>query len=321
MAGEQISDALAQQEWLDPISDVVQKSIEDAYRASGRTGQQIKNLLSGTWLGHPVHPAITDVPVGAFTASLVFDLLDASTGSATWAAAADATLGIGLIGATGAALSGLNDWHFTTDRPRRIGMAHALLNVGATSLYLTSWLLRRAGARRTGRMLSYAAYGTIAFSAWIGGDIVYDQRVGINHAPEEAPTEFVPVLDESTLQEGKPRRVDANGVPVMVVRSQGHVYALGETCSHLGGPLAEGEVSDGVVTCPWHGSQFELATGHIVNGPATFPQPCFQTRIRNGKVEVGPRCLALPAHATSVPSTATTTTTTTASGQAIATPS
>lgn len=317
MAGEQITDVLDQQTWLDPISDVVQKLIQDAYNATGQTGQQVKNVLSGTWLGHPLHPAITDVPTGAFTASLVFDLLEVTSGHKTWAAAADATLGIGLVGATAAALSGLNDWHFTVERPRRIGMAHALLNVGATGMYLTSLLMRRAGARRAGRRLSYLAFGTVAFSAWIGGDLAYDQHIGANHAPEEAPSEFVPVLDDSALLEGKPQRVDANGVPLMVVRSQGHVYALAETCSHLGGPLSEGEVSNGVVTCPWHASQFELATGHIVNGPATYPQPCFQTRVRSGKVEVGPHCLAVPAQASStIGATATPTT-----GQAVATPS
>jgi nitrite reductase/ring-hydroxylating ferredoxin subunit/uncharacterized membrane protein len=316
MNGEAITDALAQQTWLDPVSDVVQHTIEDAYAASGAPGQLVKNVLSGTWLGHPVHPAITDVAVGGFTASFIFDVLETTTGRDTWAAAADATLGIGLVGATISAVTGLNDWHFTTERPRRIGMTHALLNVGATGLYVTSLLLRRAGARAWGRRLAYAAFGTVVFSAWIGGDLAYDQHVGINNSATEEPSDFVAVLDETALKDDQPQRADVNGIPVVVVREQGQIYALGETCSHLGGPLSEGAVSNGVITCPWHGSQFALATGHIVNGPATYPQPCFQTRVRNGKVEVGPRCLSVPAHASAASEA-----TTAASGQAVATPS
>lgn len=320
MAGEAIIDALAQQTWLDPVSDVVQHSIENAYQASGSAGQQIKNLLSGMWLGHAVHPAVTDLPVGAFTASIIFDLLEATSGNEQWAAAADATLGIGLVGATMAAVTGLNDWHFTVDKPRRIGMTHALLNVGATGIYTTSLLLRRAGARAWGRRLAYAAYGTLVFSAWIGGDLAFGQHLGMNHAASEEETEgfsqFTAVVDDNALTEGQPRRVEVNGVPVVVVRQGGHVYALGEVCSHLGGPLSEGPLTDGVITCPWHGSQFELATGNVVNAPATFPQPCFQARVRNGKVEVGPRCIGVPSHAATTAGTSTTT-----SGQAIATPS
>ena len=313
MASEPIIDALGQQTWLDPISNVVQTGIENAYTAAGQGGQQVKNVLSGTWLGHPLHPMITDVPVGSFTASLLFDVLESTGGSQTWAAAADTTLGLGLLGAAGAAISGLNDWHFTVDKQRRIGMAHALLNVSATGLYLTSWLFRRAGSRRWGRRLAYVAYGTMAFAAGVGGDMVFEQHVGTNHATEDAPAEFVAVLDDAALEEGKPQRADANGVPVMVVRSAGHIYALGETCSHLGGPLSEGAIGNGVVTCPWHGSQFELASGRVVNGPTSFAQPCFQTRVRNGKVEVGPRCLDVPARA----STTADSTTVPASSQSV----
>jgi nitrite reductase/ring-hydroxylating ferredoxin subunit/uncharacterized membrane protein len=290
MAQEELIEFVNRQTWLDPAADVLQKAIENAYSATGRTGQQVKNVLSGTWLGHPLHSAATDLPIGCWTASFVFDLLEAATGDATLARAADATQTVGLVGALAAALSGLNDWHFTIGRPRRLGVAHGMLNLTAGTIYATSTILRLRGARVWGRQLSFLAYGIAFFSAYVGGDLAYNERIGMNHAPEGAPEDFVPVLSEGQLREGKPRRVEASGVPVMLVRQGHHIYALGETCAHLGGPLSEGQIADGMVTCPWHASQFALADGHIINGPATYPQPCFQTRVRNGKIEVGPRC-------------------------------
>ncbi len=282
------SDLVAQQTWLDPVSDVLQHTIENMYAASGRTGQQVKNTLSGTWLGHPLHPAVTDLPVGSWTASVLFDVVESATERQDFAVAADATLTLGLAGALVAAISGLNDWHFTVDRPRRLGVAHGLLNLSSASIYGASLVLRLTGSRVWGRRLAYAAYGVALFSSWLGGELVFDERIGPNHAPAEAPEEFVPVFDDAKLEEGKPQRVDAQGIPVMLLRQNGRVYAMAEKCSHLGGPLSEGTIGNGMVTCPWHGSQFRITDGQVVNGPAAYPQPCFQTRLRNGAIEVGP---------------------------------
>ncbi len=290
MAKEGVAELVAQQTWLDPVSDVVQKTIERIYASSGPAGQRVKNVLSGTWLGHPVHPMITDVPVGSWTTSFIFDALDAATGRKEFATAADATLSIGLTAAAAAAVTGLSDWHFTIDRPRRIGMMHGLLNVGAVGLYGASLACRLSGSRAWGRGLAFVAYGVAGISAWLGGDLAFDEHVGVNHAPleEEQPSDYTAVLDDAALQEGLPQRVDANGLAVMLVRQRGQIYCLAESCSHLGGPLSEGQITDGVVTCPWHASQFKLADGQVVNGPATYPQPCFQTRVRDGKIEIGP---------------------------------
>jgi nitrite reductase/ring-hydroxylating ferredoxin subunit len=80
---------------------------------------------------------------------------------------------------------------------------------------------------------------------------------------------------------------------VLLARSQaGEVCALANTCTHLGGPLAEGSREGDTVTCPWHGSRFDLRTGAVVEGPAVFAQPCLEARVRDGKIEVG--CPAAP---------------------------
>ena len=81
-------------------------------------------------------------------------------------------------------------------------------------------------------------------------------------------------------------RADAGSVPVLLYRTDGTVYALASTCTHMGGPLQQGTISDGCVTCPWPGSTFRFADGSIVRSPASTPEPSHQTRIQNGRIEV-----------------------------------
>jgi nitrite reductase/ring-hydroxylating ferredoxin subunit len=168
-----------------------------------------------------------------------------------------------------------------------VGLLHGLVNVSATTLYAISLMARLRGARRTGRLTALLGYGLVTLGGYLGGDLSYKYHLGADHSPEEAPpSDFVPVLAEADLPEGSMRQVMAGTVPVMLARQDGRVYALANTCSHLGGPLAEGALEPGCVTCPWHGSQFALEDGRVVNGPATFPQPAYETRIRNGQIEV-----------------------------------
>ena len=82
------------------------------------------------------------------------------------------------------------------------------------------------------------------------------------------------------------RQVEVEGTPILLARHQGHLYALGGTCSHLGGPLGEGTLEEGTVRCPWHGSCFALDEGRVVDGPATYPQPWFETRVQHGQIEI-----------------------------------
>jgi len=127
----------------------------------------------------------------------------------------------------------------------------------------------------------------MTFSAYLGGDLVMDQRIGVNHAPAEGlPNDFEPVMDAADLNEGQKKRVQVGNVPILLTRQGGDLYALADTCSHLGGPLSEGTVEDGCVTCPWHGSRFKLTDGRVVDGPATFPAPTLETRVRDGRIEV-----------------------------------
>jgi len=287
MAPESMLDLISRQDWLQKTSDVLQPAVKNAFKAGGPSGQRIKDALHGKWLGHPLHPVITDIPIGAWTTALVFDVIDTISGREDYSSAADAAITVGLAGAVGSAVSGITDWSETDGRARKIGVAHGLLNLSATLLYATSLVMRRNGKPRGRLGLAMLGFATSCAAAYLGGHLVYGEQIGVDHAAAQAPPhEFVPVLAEAELPENELRRVEAKGVPVLLVRRNGTIYALAETCSHMGGPLSEGELEGDSVRCPWHGSRFSLEDGRVLDSPATLPQPCFDTRVNNGQIEV-----------------------------------
>ncbi|HLZ23555.1 MAG TPA: Rieske 2Fe-2S domain-containing protein [Ktedonobacterales bacterium] len=286
MAVQELRTVIDRQQWLEPMSDTLQKATSNAL-TGGRARQRVDDFLNGVWLGHPVHPMVTDIPIGAWTLTLALDGVETLTGRHDFSPGADAAVCIGIAGALASAATGLAQWQYTDAESRREGMAHALLNTGALALYGASAILRARGKRGLGRLAALAGFGAVALSSYLGGDLAYDLRVGINHAPgQQPPNDFTPVLAESALAEGAMKALDVGDVRLMLVRQHGQVFAIARECSHLGGPLEEGQLSDGCVTCPWHASTFTLDDGRVVNGPATFAQPVYETRVRDGQIEV-----------------------------------
>jgi nitrite reductase/ring-hydroxylating ferredoxin subunit/uncharacterized membrane protein len=280
-----VVDWLTRQQWLEPVERTLQDGVRTALRPAGAG---VAKALHGTWLGHPLHAVVTDVPVGAWTVALVCDL--AGNGSRRAASAARGAIAVGLAGAVAAAVTGVTDWHVVGGRRRRIGVVHGLLNSTAAALYASSFALRRNGrAGAAARATAAAGYVVMAASAYLGGHLVYEERMGVDHAGrarEALPDDFTAVLADEALPEGGSRRVEAGGVPLLLVRQEQRVHALVETCAHLGGPLAEGAIGPGTVRCPWHGSTFALDDGRVVEGPAVHRQPCLETRVRDGQIEV-----------------------------------
>ena len=282
-------EVLEQQEWLEPVESGLQKAVTAAYESTGEAGRQVKNFLHGVWLGHPLHPALTDIPLGSWSAALALDIME-SSGVKGCAAGADTAVKVGLAGAAAAAVAGLTDWQATDGKARRIGVIHGLLNTAAAALYTASAIERARRNRSTGRILAYAGFGLACASAYLGGMLVYTKRIGVDHSADvPAPRDWTAVLDESELREGEPHRVEVNGYRVLLLRRTGQIYAIGEVCSHLGGPLAEGKVQGDTVQCPWHGSRFCVRDGAVIDGPATHAQPVLDTRLNNGRVEIRAR--------------------------------
>nr|BBH95132.1 hypothetical protein KTA_33310 [Thermogemmatispora argillosa] len=252
----------------------------------------LKSLLSGTPWGHPLHPAITDLPIGAWTLTVILDIIwliaPVSNG---WAArGALVSIIVGLIAALGALFTGLADWSDTYGAERTVGFYHGLLNTAAFLLYLISFILRLLSP--TNESLVAAVLGFIGFVAllvagYLGGDMVFVKGTNVNHTAWEAAGEdFEPVLPVSNVEEGHLYRVTVAGVPVLLLRRGEQYYAISATCPHAGGPLDEGTLDGDVVECPWHGSRFCVRDGRVLTGPATVPAPRYAVRVRNGQVEL-----------------------------------
>ncbi len=288
MSDDPILAFVERQEWLAPLQEKGEAFVKQAYSSAGEAGQTLKNAMHGTWLGHPLHSAITDVPVGSWTAAAVLDVLEA-TGRKEYMAGADAAVAVGLAGATVSALSGLTDWSEVHGKPQRVGALHGLINGGATVLYVGSYVARKVGNRSLGRMLAFAGYGLVAAGAYLGGAISYRQRIGVDHAADaeqDLPQDFTPVIAEHELVEGQPRKAEVNGTAIFLLKRGAEIFALGEACSHLGGPLSEGKIEGDSVECPWHKSRFCLRTGSVLDGPAVHPQPTLDVRVEDGQILV-----------------------------------
>jgi nitrite reductase/ring-hydroxylating ferredoxin subunit/uncharacterized membrane protein len=271
-----------------PLDEKIQKALDKALYANGNpAAQKARNFLNGTWLGEPLHVVLKDVPIGAWTVAMVFDALEMINGRYEFALAADTSVAIGLAGAAGAAITGVTDWSDVDPPARRLGLIHGLLNVGATALFATSLILRKRKARGQGRGFGALGYALMAFSAHLGGKMVYEHRVGVDRtAGETFPENFTAVLPESNLPDNKPTRAMYQGVPILLVRRGERLFAMAETCSHFSGPLSEGKLDGDSIVCPYHASRFALADGRVLNGPAVHPQPCLEVRTRNGQIEV-----------------------------------
>jgi nitrite reductase/ring-hydroxylating ferredoxin subunit/uncharacterized membrane protein len=271
-----------------PLEEKLQKAIDKALYANGNpAAQKARNFLNGTWLGEPLHVVLTDVPIGAWTVAMVFDALEMINSRHEFALAADTSIAIGLAGAAGAAITGVTDWSDVDPPARRLGLIHGLLNIGATTLFATSLILRKKKARSEGRGFAALGYALMSFSAHLGGKMVYEHRVGVDRtAGETFPENFTAVLPESKLPDNTPTRAMHQGVPILLVRRGERLFAMAETCSHFSGPLSEGKLDGDSIVCPYHSSRFALADGRVLDGPAVHPQPCLEVRARDGQIDV-----------------------------------
>ncbi|HWF67039.1 MAG TPA: DUF2231 domain-containing protein [Acidobacteriaceae bacterium] len=279
---------ISQQPAPPPMEERLQKLVDKALYGGGHpAAQKLRNFLNGAWLGEPLHVVLTDLPVGAWTTAMVFDALDLALDRREFALAADTSIAIGLVGAAGAAVTGVTDWSDVDPPARRIGLIHGLLNVGGTTLFATSLILRKKKFREKGRIIGALGYAMMTYAAHLGGKMVYEHRVGVDQtAGQKFPEEFVPVLPESALTDSQPTQGMYQGVPILLVRREGALFALADTCSHFSGPLSEGKLVGDSIVCPYHSSRFALKDGRVLDGPAVHPQPCFEVRARNGQIEV-----------------------------------
>ena len=285
VGGNPFFDGIVRSTQDQPAVENLAKAVQPFVKRALKRNRRLKNALHGTWLGHPLHPVLTDIPIGAWTMAAIFDVLTI-LGADEMAPAADVSVAVGITGALAAALSGLADWSQTDGRPARVGAVHATCNSIAISAYVVSLFARRR-SRAAGIFASFAGLGIVTIGAGLGGHLVYGENQGVNHAAaEDLPVEFIRLLPLEELMENKPHRANLNGRNIALIRRGADIYVLLDSCSHLGGPLSEGQVEDGSIRCPWHGSRFSLENGRVLDGPATLNQPTLQARVVDGYVEV-----------------------------------
>lgn len=247
----------------------------------------VKDALHGTWLGHPLHPMLTDVTIGAWTSAFVLDL----AGGRRARPAADRLVAVGVLSALPTAAAGLADWSELGDREARVGVVHAAANWMAIGCYAMSWAARRRDRRVAGVLWGLVGAGVASVGGYLGGHLSYKRGAGVARTAFEAPpTEWTDAAAAADVVEGRLLRGRAGSVDVALYRDGERVLAVADTCPHLGGPLADGEVVHGeggpCVVCPWHGSTFVLATGAVAAGPASAPVPSFAARVVDGRVQV-----------------------------------
>jgi nitrite reductase/ring-hydroxylating ferredoxin subunit/uncharacterized membrane protein len=273
---------LEQARSLDAASEKLQKIVTSAVRP-----QALKDLLHGTWLGHPLHPVLVQVPVGSFVSAAVLDLVPGGRKSAT------TLIAVGTASAVPAIAAGWADWSEMTKDRRRVGLVHAAANAVAVGFYVGSLAARFSGRPYRGKVLAFTGLSLAGAGAYLGGHIAYAMGGGMNQAsPEIArlPEEWTAVGSLASLPDGKPAVRKVDDVSILLYRQGDSVSAMIERCSHETGPLGEGDVvgsgPDACVVCPWHGSTFRLVDGVAVHGPAGNDQPMLRSRVSAGMVEV-----------------------------------
>jgi nitrite reductase/ring-hydroxylating ferredoxin subunit/uncharacterized membrane protein len=261
----------AQEFWARPWGDFITRWLRAIYGPM----PAVKGWLNGKWLGHSLHAALTDAPIGVLTLAIIFDLIDARP-------AADFTLAFGILTMVGAAVAGTADYADTDDDARTTASVHATLMVIALLIYLVSLALRLvspAADRTLPIIVGVLGYGVLVLGAWVGGQVVYAFGNMVNrHAWRFYGAPKWQALDRTEFPEAEPTKAKAGTQSVVVVRMGDALHVLHDQCAHAGGPLSEGRIVDGCIECPWHSSRYELATGRRRRGPTTFDQPTYEVR-------------------------------------------
>jgi len=233
----------------------------------------IRDFLAGTWLGHPLHALLTDVPIGALTLVIVLDVVGQPV-------AADVALLVGVVTMIASALAGYADYSTTDGRARVRATVHSSLMLVSLVIYVVSLAIRATGptSRTLPIALSIVAYLILAAGAFVGGDVVYALGNMVDrHAWRPSGAKWQS-LDVGEIAEGTLVKAKAGAQALVLIRSGDTIQALHDLCAHAGGPLSEGTIVMGCVECPWHGSRFEIATGRRRRGPTVYDQPAYEVR-------------------------------------------
>ena len=274
---------------LSGLSSWIAGVVNGFYKILGRPGKLLQDFLNGSWLGHSLHPVLTDVVVGGSTVAVLLEVLGWFGVSGLRTAIAW-TVALTWISALGTILTGLTDYKDTaTGDERNVAGLHGLINIVATLAFIVAFVAYLGPGGSLGPVLLIGGYLVLSVGAFIGGHVVYKYGYMVNHnafARGKRAKEFTAVLPAADLPENKPTKASLGTTTLVLVRRGDVVHALKETCSHAGGPLAQGTLEGDTIVCPWHSSAFRLSDGTVRHGPATSRQVAYEARINAEQVEV-----------------------------------
>lgn len=279
---------------LEPLVSALEaaRGLDGPASVAGRTARavlspgRVKEALSGTWLGHALHPLLTDLVIGSFMSATLLDVV----GGVDAGQASERLIAIGIAAYGPTALTGVSDWsdsESADERVRRTGLVHAATNAAALSLYTASLVARRRGARGLGAVFGAAGATALTAAGYLGAHLTYAVGIGPDQtAFDPGPSEWTPAGAGAELSTHHPTRVVVDDTPVLLFRDVETIYAIHDRCSHRGCSLSDGEVDGHHIVCACHGSRFDLRDGALDRGPATAGQPAFEVRDHDGVLEL-----------------------------------
>lgn len=268
----------------------------------------LKEILEGKPVRSPLHPAVAHLPLALLPLSVILDIVSwiVPHAGTLIVRAAFVCLGAGIVTALFAAIFGFVDYtDIRADHPgKRWATLHLVLNLIAVGLFAASAGLRY-GALSASRtpvpplILSILSLLFLSYAGYLGGRLVYDDGIAVGRhrrhtrTPEKTIAittggEPAVVTGASELGEGETLRVNVDGTIAAIVRRGDEVYAFQDFCTHRFAPLSEGEFDACEVTCPWHGSRFDIQTGQVKGGPAKVALRIYRTEIRDGNILIYP---------------------------------
>jgi nitrite reductase/ring-hydroxylating ferredoxin subunit/uncharacterized membrane protein len=284
---QELDKRLEEAEGFEKLSLQIAREAHRQFIDNGETVREMADLLHGKFVGHPLHPILTTVTVGSWTLGVFFDVMSIVTGSDQFQQTGDQLTLLGTLAAVPTALTGFTDFSAIKQDTVSHGALHGLLNSVALLCYVRSVIARATHSRGAAIFFALVGWTCAGVSAWLGGDLSYRHRVGINHTPEPTVTEWTEVMSLADLDDQTPTRVTVEEDEVLLIRQGDNVYATSAICSHAGAPLDEGRIVDETcIECPWHHSVFDAKDGHVVHSPAAIPLPEYEVRLRDGLIDV-----------------------------------
>jgi uncharacterized membrane protein/nitrite reductase/ring-hydroxylating ferredoxin subunit len=254
-----------------------------------------------SYKGHPIHPALIPFPFAFLYGAFFFDLAGRLAERPAWWTTGAYLSCVGIVAALVAAVPGFIDYLYTVppkSSGRRRATKHMLVNLGAVVLFVAAWLVRGAPEVMPGTgVLALEGIGVVLLTAggWMGGVLVSRNQISVDHRYAQAGTwkeekvhaesdQPVVVARPDELKVNQMKLLHVDGRRLVLARTEEGYVAFDDRCTHRGGSLAGGVMINGVVQCPWHGSQFDCRRGAVKAGPAEEPIGVYSVSERQGTV-------------------------------------